>query len=428
MKASITKKMGFLFLITMALFLVLGNFPRILPFSSLMGSVNVSELVLYILTLCCACVVARRLMVCQLFLILSGGVIFSLCVGLLKWGMDSIAVIYNVRLILQITAAAVAGIFLHEHYGDHPKPLVKAYMRLYLLIVLFSYIIFVVFPDMALLLSDLDGIGIVFRGDPHAHRLVSPYLDPNFFGIIIVLPIILAIYTFYHQPSFFNGLCNLFYLGALFLTVSRSGLSLFFLFSAVLVLIGMSKLATSPHPGRLLPHGRGAFVVIGTVLALMIPLWERSVGRFTKISSDLSALARLDSFYVGTALFNKEPMMGFGYNYSLKSIAAARGVPGLDSSLQGLVVNFGLLPMLALTLTVLRWSARVHFTLKSYDRTTGVYTVWRLVMIYVILSILWAANFNPVLLYPFWLVPVLSMLMYFECVAHKKQTGMQAEA
>ena len=122
-------------------------------------------------------------------------------------------------------------------------------------------------------------------------------------------------------------------------------------------------------------------------------------------------------------LFFEEPILGYGYNYALKHFIALRSedLPGLDSSLQGILVNFGLLPTVVLFLLVFAWWSRVNFILKLYGETSEIYSTWKLVSVYVVLTLLWAANFNPALLYPFWLVPVLSILMYFGFIAQAKE-------
>jgi len=419
-----TKKIGFTFLGGVALFLVLGNLTRIDFFAASMGSGNLSELVLYIFAIFCAYIVSKRLFNCQLFLILTSGVIFSLLVGLVKWGIDATAISYNVRLILQIITSAVTGVFLYERYSDNVRRFIGAYLFLYGVIVALSYLIFLAFPDTGTLLATLGEAGIEFRGDAHVDRLVSTYLDPNYFSIIIVLPIIFWLYSFLRNHSLFGGLFGAIALGALFLTVSRSGLSLFLLFSIVLLAGNLLELVGSFRLKKSFIFIMVTFL-FGTSLLLVVdsPFLNRITDRFTNISSDGSALERFDSFNIGMELLTEEPLLGYGYNYSVRHIIAIRGIglPGLDSSLQGVLVNFGLIPSLCLTILLLLWWTRVNLILKKYGGASDVYSTWRLVTIYIVLSLLWAANFNPVLLYPFWLVPILSILMYFGFIANGKK-------
>lgn len=420
-----TRKIGLAFLIAMGLFLVVGNFGRILPFAAAMGSANAGELLLYAFGFSCSFLVVNMLLRCRLFLILLTGVILSLLVGLAKWGVDTTAVLYNVRLILQIVSAAVAGAYLYKYYGDNVVRFIDAFFVLYAIIVVLSYMIFYFFPDAGFLLAALADEGVEFSGDPHLGRLVSMYLDPNYFSIIIVLPIVLALGQFFRKPSVLIGLFIVLLLLALVLTVSRSGSSLLLLIGGVLFLgwAARTLFSLSMRSFRV----KTASVYVGVVflflfsvmIVLIGPTLLRLSERFTSVASDDSALERLTSFQIGMDLIDKEPILGFGYNFSLKPILAVRGIglPGLDSSLQGVIVNFGLLPSICLIFAVLFWWIKVNSTLKSYGSRSDVVSVWRLVTTYIVLCILWAANFNPVLLYPFWLVPVLTILMYFEFIA-----------
>lgn len=423
----IYRNIGFIFLGVVALFLILGNFPRIVPFAVTTSSSNLSELILYFFTLCCTFFVVKKLLSCQLFLILLVGVFFSLVVGLVKWGIDITAMLYNMRLMLQITTAAVAGVFLHEHFGDNLKRFIGVYLSLYGLIVALSYMIFFIFPDNALLISALGDSGIEFGGDPHVGRLVSPYIDPNLFGIIIVLPITMALFVFRCRLTFLSGIFALYLIGALILTISRSGLSLFVLWAGVLSLGWLLKNALSFGSGLLrvkkssFLNGMAFILAIILLMFLISPVLNKINDRFTNVSYDGSAIERVNSFYLGVDLFNNEPLFGYGYNYSIETIKVA-GRIGLDSGLQVLLVNFGLLPVLCLTLYAIGWWVRVNRSLKSHGGVTDDYHAWRLLTIYVILTIFWAGNFNAILFYPFWLVPVLSMFMYFEFIINGKRS------
>ena len=144
------KIVGSVYLAMFVIFLILGNLTRFNLFTASMGSGNLSELVLYVFAFFCSLIVYMRLCNCKLFLILTGGVIFSLFVGLGKWDVDSTAIVYNLRLVLQITSAAVAGIYLYDRYADNVSQFVRAYLLLYCVIIVFSYIIFIAFPETAL--------------------------------------------------------------------------------------------------------------------------------------------------------------------------------------------------------------------------------------------------------------------------------------
>ena len=107
-----------LFLLIIAGFLILGNLPRFLPMPTAFGNVNLSEVLLYAISLLIFPIRSFSIFRTSLGVTLILGTVFSTCVGLLKWGIDFTALVYSSRLLIQITIAhLVAGILAEKLYS-----------------------------------------------------------------------------------------------------------------------------------------------------------------------------------------------------------------------------------------------------------------------------------------------------------------------
>lgn len=407
------------YLLLVGAFLLLGNAPRILPISVIGGSLNAGEVVLYLVALTIFLFSWRRIWVCKLCVALITVSLLSLFVGLAKWGADGSAVIYNIRFVMQLVAGGLAGVALAVRYRDNAGQVMRVCVNLYFVVSLMALVLFFAFPDSAVLWTQLSEVGVEFAGDPNVGRLVSFYFDPNLFGTIIVFPIFVTAYLFFRSGNVRTLLYFFVFLFTLLFTVSRSGLSLFLLLSGCLFLVWAARTLFSMKVSRrlLLP----LFFIISALVVVTFAFGDTFIdliiARFTGISNDGSALARWDSFQLGLELFAKEPLLGYGYNFSLQSVRDA-GRIGLDSSLQSVVVNYGLLMFALMVIFLFYWWFLVSGRLKRNRSNSDLRALWRLVILYCVLGLIWAGNFNQILFYPFWIVPMVSLISYVEFASH----------
>jgi hypothetical protein len=172
--------------------------------------------------------------------------------------------------------------------------------------------------------------------DPHYHRLVSSYLDPNFSGLIIVLTLILlSVY-----PGFSAQPWRILFLGinftALILTYSRS--SYLALIVAAVIYSVMRRRFLAP-----------VFLVLVIAVFAMIP-------KENYISLDLfrieTLVARWGNLLSGWRYFLSAPLFGLGFNTlrftvapkeSLVTIIPSRALSGFDNSFIFLLVTSGVM-------------------------------------------------------------------------------------
>jgi hypothetical protein len=94
-----------------------GNASRFIPGHFLFGSVNFGELLLYAVVIVALPFYLGRLLMSPLYIVAVSITLLSLLIGLIKWGADFTAILYPIRLILQLSAAAITGTMIFELLG-----------------------------------------------------------------------------------------------------------------------------------------------------------------------------------------------------------------------------------------------------------------------------------------------------------------------
>lgn len=199
--------------------------------------------------------------------------------------------------------------------------------KLIMVVVLTSSLLSILGCVQLLVLPDLEQLKLL-GFDPHKERLVSTFLDPNFAGVIINLGLILSIYLWIKKKTFLLFLGIVTNSFALILTFSRSA---YLMLLIALLLLGFLKFR------KIMP------LLLMTVIILFI-----AVPRFSEriegiLSLDKSASERIDSWNKGFIIFQKNPILGVGFNnlnaasekYQLVKIFSKDGghsSSGIDSS------------------------------------------------------------------------------------------------
>lgn len=405
------------------LFIILGNFPRLIPLTGTFGSTNAGEIFIFLAAAALIPITLKSALQSRIttyLLILNS---LSLIVGIMKFGFDSTAITYNIRLSALIFSSYVAGLSLYSIYKLNHEKLFESFVKLYVIVTFFGFILLAAFPDSTKLWIKLASLGVNFIGDPHQSRLISPYLDPNYFGTIIVLPIVISLFLRRITGEKKYAIFSLIMLIALALSFSRSGISLFVIIIAIGALAWATKI--SSRKGLFISKKTAGLVFIGLIAVFVFALFfddqvSRLTGRFTNLSSDKSASSRLMSFETGFNLISSEPILGHGYNFSLTKLELKYAKT--DSSMQVFIISYGILGALATAVCFLYWATKVLRGLKSkaIHQARSLPGVFLATIIYISASLLWAGNFNLIIFYPFWLFPILSILVYFEHVAFTK--------
>jgi hypothetical protein len=414
-----------------SVYLILGSIPRVIELSESGNTIPITEPMLMVLGIgilgmypAIGRVVLRDYMPFGLVITL------SLVYGVFLNGFLPKPAVFNIRMQLQLLVALAFGRLFFVAYGDRVASLVAYYFWTYVGVAVLGLVIFLLFPSALDFYEFLRVFGIHYVGDPHVYRFISPYLDPNLYGAMVIFPILLAIFLFWTGGEKKYAWGCLFLLGTLALTVSRSGLG-----SAALLLmiVGARYLMGVARRGIVIKRSvlrklKLPALLLGVGLAIAAPvIGQKIAARFEQpVAEEGSALMRLESFLIGLRVMSEHPFFGVGYNYGVIA-AEERTLPsehegvqiGFDSSLQTMLVNFGAIPTLALGYWALRWYRRAasHFRNAGTARA-GHSAILGLLGGYVVLCVGFTAQFNNVALYQFWLTPVLALAAYLSaCVS-----------
>jgi len=214
--------------------------------------------------------------------------------------------------------------------------------------------------------------------DPHTGRLLGTWMDPNFVAGFLGLIIPLAMGQWYDSESskerFLLGGLILLFLGALFLTFSRSGylaatmgLFLFFLFrDPKVILIGIVVVMIGIFSNE--RAQKRVMELAGTVTSIILQSSDEI---------DPTASLRIQSWMQSFELFQKRPILGIGFN-TYRYIAAEEGIVdesnfssgGSDSTLLTVLVTTGVVGCFAFLWFLFSiWFYSFHRFCRSYSIT-----------------------------------------------------------
>jgi O-antigen ligase len=408
-----------LFLFFTYLYLIAGNIPRLVSLPGLQNNLLLTEFLLYLLTLFTLFLNMRLL--AKLFMAM-GTVItliaLSFLSGVLREGFDFAPLSYTLRLILLLMTGYVFGYSLHQAHKEDVVKVLKQFSFLYLALALTGFAIYVTFPDSVQLWNVLSTYGIRFNGDPHQRRLLSSYFDPNYYSAIACIGVIASFLAYYYSRQLRYLITGLMIIVSLLLSSSRSGIAtLLAVFLLILFQVGKYLLRHHTFSRRLAVLFPlillGAVSLSPVYIEPVLRAWQRIV------ELDASAQVRFDSFALGQELFSIAPVFGLGYNYLVIYAERARGLSSLDSSVQATLINFGILGTSILAFNLSWYFLKCYRALRKHLpslRTKLHLTLWYLNG-YVLISVLFTSQFNNLLYYQFWLIPVVALYAYVWLVA-----------
>jgi hypothetical protein len=319
------------------------------------------------------------------FIVWAGSVLFAqeYALGLHSFG---IAALYLVRIIA-ISLLFPVLLIISTSY-EAKKRISGGFVWAYYLLLGLGYVQLLVHPSL---------VGIANGWDPHIHRMVATWLDPNFFGAFIVIgffPVLIL--------SRWNIVVLVSAVGALILTGSRSSWIAFvvgFIVVGALVLMN-SSLTAYWKKGACLVFG----IIIITCIAGGATLSDRLNSFFVH---DPTVTLRADAYKeVWHRLVEPNILFGVGYNayqFSAKDAGlidnfSIHSRAGSDSSVLTLLVTTGIIGTALFFLPILiglYWHG-VHWLLYRRTKSLG----W----IASIIALLVHAQFENSLLYPHLLI------------------------
>jgi O-antigen ligase len=405
-------------LVVVFLYIVLGNIPRIVQLPGFRDNVLITEAIFYMMLILYAFLSRNALKITCKYYILFSVILISFIYGTMLNQFDFKSSLYVLRLVLFMFCSAAGGYLLYRHYKLNINGALHYLFVVYLYLIMFGFLIYFAFPQSYRLWEMLSQFGIVFNGDPHVRRFVSPYLDPNYFAAIACLPLLLSFYLY-------KSTKRLLYLLGLFLAIvsimlsgSRSGMAtmmaVIIFMNYRYILLMLTRLKTSK-----------SYIYTTSIVSLIVilcsPLYIQNiiqvVNRIISIPNDPSALYRLYSFMYGFSIFSERPILGVGYNYLSVYMENYSDLSSVDSSILGTLINFGLVFSLIIfgfiSYRAFAFIQRLKRDKRLEERICGfVYPF----LMYVLFVILFTSQFNNVVYYQFWVVPVLMISTYLSLV------------
>ncbi len=401
-----------------AAYFALGNVPRVLPIQFFRGiGVSLTEFALYF--------------GCGLYIFFNIGrirfpaellgasflLIVSLLWGVLQHGASPAPILYCARLIVALLSSFALGhAFFRIHGGRVDQVLIRYIILPLAGCTLIGWVIYLVFPDSVKLWLFLATVGIQFIGDPHSHRFISTFFDPQYYSCIAVMGMWCVTVLYLHDRRRWHMPMLLFLGLAVFLSLSRSGIATLVFTAAWIGLFRIPRFRLSAKMVALIYLG---IVGIGLSLPLFSYIWARMVEKWTTLTTDASALQRLVTATKALQVFSDNPMMGVGYNYiPLLGNSDISDTPFYDSSLLSFLVTMGILGFVPFCTLFALFFARAAGRLKNaLPRKPAVADdLKEFMIVYLVVVVIFTSQFDNVLIYQFWLIPVMALFSYFCCL------------
>ncbi len=394
-----------------SIYLFLGNFTRLIRTELFDNNLSLSEILLYLICFCAYPYTSKLKSKNFSLLLLSLSILASNLWGIMLHGFDLKSFIYSIRLIAMIFSATVLGKIAFLRYGNDLISFFHFFLKTYAMTTLLGFLIFFTFISSEGLWVFLKKFHIVFWGDPHIKRFVSPYFDPNFYSAIACIPLLQSLLLRQYTKKNNYYFLSFFFLLSILLSWSRSGIAtLAFLSCCILFSFLKSSQFFKIYPSHF------GYTIFSLGLLMLLPFFFMDqisffLDRFLHMNSDDSALGRLFSFQLGWDLFREHPLFGVGYNYL--SIFSTQ-YSSVDSSLLSTLVYFGLIPFLTAFLLFFFWSYNHFHAINAIKKENPfLHRSFRLFYCYLCIIVFFSCHFNNLLYYQFWLIPMISIFSYF---------------
>ena len=397
--------------ILFCILVIFGNYPKFISLKGVSDNINVVEFLFYFVSLLYLCLFGRISKTYIWAFLISLMIFFSTVYGACLHGFSPPSFIQALRLMSMIVSSCVLGNLFFEFFSFNIPLFFNRLIRCYFWNAALGLVALLIFPQSASFWLFLQGFGIVMHGDPHIGRFVSPYFDPNLYAAIAAIPLLcysaIKSENTVPKPFVFTLLVCLFF------TLSRSGLTAFLLLFLILYFARWI-------PRKIYSIKITAPLYFCAALTVIYALWQWKEGeilfflhRFARITGDGSALARLDSAKLGWDILQNYPLLGLGYNYLPTWTHFQSAFFSLDSSLFTAMTTLGSLISLCFLAGLLIWSiTRWMLTSKYYKEEKILCSAFQSFILYVWLTILFTSQFNNLLFYPFWLIPIISIFTY----------------
>jgi O-antigen ligase len=251
-----------------------------------------------------ACVQARRLRLdgaafAALAFALVGGVSAVRAAG--EFGLSGLELAFSLAYLARWLAYfGLYVILLNSARPDDAEPIWRTLEKVVLAFAAFGVVQSIFLPGFAQLVHPDDTLAVTW--DRQGHRLVSTLLDPNFAGMLVLLPLLvqLARMTYGERVPRWKPLLLS---AALLMTVSRS--------SVLALLVGGLVIVAARGLDRRLLRTAGLAALCSLPF---LPLLVRYALTLNKFQVDESAMQRTVSWIRALTVFADHPLLGVGFN------------------------------------------------------------------------------------------------------------------
>lgn len=300
--------------------------------------------------------------------------------------------LYLLRFVLYSSTVLIVFNLIQQKIIDKDS-LIKLLVAIGTTLSLLGFVQVLIYPnfeDPPFYLTD-------FGFDPHRGRLTSTFLDPNFFGVFLVINLGLAVYLLIKYPCKRVWVALTVLLAGLILTMSRSAYLALFIFFFLFAFLGRKFL---------LSRWSILAVVLTFTILLLVPQFQARLKGAVLI--DESAGLRFESWWKGSEIAKVNPIIGVGFNnirstqqqlnlVQTYSVEGGHSGAGVDSSLLFVLATTG---VAGLIIYLVFWVK----TLINFRKQNSILSV---TAVTIFISIIISSQFINLLFFP----PI--MLYYF---------------
>lgn len=322
--------------------------------------------------------------------------------------------LYALRLYAMAFSGYMIGKIFFLFYQSDILGFLKNVCSAYMISILIGFVIFIFFPASQHFWSFLESFGVVFHGDPHIHRFVSCYFDPNYFSAIACITFLFSYITAAQTNRIKDKMkCFLFFI-AILLSWSRSGIMTlgFLLFFYILD----QQMMKGFRIRNLFVNSLFFLLLVASIFYFSDELVYFLKRSFHFLEED-SALYRFASFKLGWEWLKERPLLGTGYHFISLYTREQIGLSALDSSLLNTLINFGFIGsgFLFIAFGIFSYNQWTQFK-RVKSRNILLFNVFKWLYIYTLIMLFFTSQFNNCLYYPFWLIPIIGFWTYLnEC-------------
>jgi len=141
--------------------------------------------------------------------------------------------------------------------------------------------------------------------------------------------------------------------------------------------------------------------------------------RIVTIKNDDSAYARYLSFMFAVDITRENLIFGTGYNYLASYMLSMGILSSVDSFILTIICNFGVYLSIIIFFILLILLINLYIKVRTFS-DVYLLSFIRYFYVYLIIIIFFSSNFNNILLYFFWITPVLFILFYLSLLSKNK--------